>query len=49
MIQLHHWSFTEIENMVPWERDIYIELLVQHVKEENDKVKEQNRKRQQGF
>ena len=49
MIQLHHWSLTEIENMVPWERDIYIELLVQHVKEENDKVKEQNRKRQQGF
>ena len=49
MIQLHHWSLTEIENMVPWERDIYIELLVQHVKEENDKVKEQNRKRQQGI
>ena len=49
MIQLHHWSLTEIENMVPWERDIYIELLVKHVKEENDKVKEQNRKRQQGF
>ena len=49
MIQLHHWSLTEIENMVPWERDIYIELLVQHVKEENDKIKEQNRKRQQGI
>ncbi len=49
MIQLHHWSLTEIENMMPWERDIYIELLVQHVKEENDKIKEQNRKRQQGI
>ena len=44
MKQHHKWSVTEIENMLPWERDIYIEKVIQFVKEENDKIKEQNRK-----
>jgi hypothetical protein len=48
MVQIHHWSITEVENMMPWERDIYMEKLIQHVKEENDKIKEQNRKNQYG-
>ena len=33
---------------MPWERDIYIDKLIQYVKEENDKIKEQNRKNQYG-
>ena len=48
MVQIHHWSITEIENMLPWERDIYIDKLIAHVKAENDKIKEQNRKNQYG-
>ena len=48
MVQIHHWSITEIENMLPWERDIYLDKLIQYVKEENDKIKEQNRKNQYG-
>ena len=48
MVQIHHWSITEVENMMPWERDIYIDKLIQHVKEENEKIKEQNRKNQYG-
>ena len=47
-MQLHHWSITEIENMLPWERDIYVEKLIEYVKEENKKIKEQNRKNQYG-
>ena len=43
MIQHHKWSLTEIENMMPWERDIYVQLLTAHLKEEADRVKEQNR------
>ena len=43
MIQHHKWSLTEIENMMPWERDIYVQLLTTHLKEEADRVKEQNR------
>ena len=44
MIQHHKWSLTELDNMIPYERQIYVTLLVQWVKEENEKMKEQQRK-----
>ncbi len=44
MVQHHKWSLSEIEGMLPWERDIYIDLLVQHIKEEEERQKEQQRK-----
>ena len=44
MIQHHNWSLTELENMIPFERSIYVMLLQQWIKEENDRVTEQNRK-----
>ena len=30
--------------MVPWEREIYIDMLVQHIKDENERLKEQKRR-----
>ena len=44
MIQHHKWSLTELENMLPYERQIYVMLLQTWIKEENDRVKEQNAK-----
>jgi hypothetical protein len=44
MIQHHKWSLTEIEDMLPYERTLYSELLVQWVQEENSRIEEQNRK-----
>ena len=44
MIQHHRWSLTELDNMVPFERIIYVMLLQEWVKEENERVAEQNRK-----
>ena len=44
LIQYHKYSLTEIENMMPWERDIYVELLRQHLKEEKEKQEQQQRK-----
>jgi len=38
MIQYHNWSLTEIENMMPWEREIYVGLLIQYIEEENEKA-----------
>ena len=35
LMQHHKYSLTEIENMMPWERDIYLGLLNQYVEEEN--------------
>lgn len=44
MMQHHKYSLSDIENMIPWERDVYVDLLQQHVREENERIKEQNRK-----
>jgi hypothetical protein len=44
MMQHHNYSLTELENMVPWEREIYIGLLLQYLKEEEERIKEENRK-----
>ena len=44
MIQHHNWSLTEIEDMLPYERTLYSELLMQWVNEEIAKIEEQNRK-----
>jgi len=41
LMQYHKYSLTEIENMLPWERDIYVELLKQHIEEEEFKQKQQ--------
>jgi hypothetical protein len=35
---------TELENMLPWERDIYISMLIQYIEEENQKIKEKQRR-----
>ena len=37
MMQHHKYSLTELENMIPWEREIYIALLSQHIEEQNEK------------
>jgi len=35
LIQHHKWSLSEINDMLPWEREIYITLLQQYIEEEN--------------
>ena len=34
-MQHHKYSLTELENMIPWERDVYVGMLIQYVEEEN--------------
>lgn len=41
LMQFHKYSLTEIENMMPWERDIYVSLLQQHIEEEKLKQQQQ--------
>ena len=45
MMQHHKYNLEEIENMMPWEREIYVGLLMKFIEEENEKIKEQNKKR----
>ena len=42
LMQHHKYSLTEIENMMPWEREVYLGLLNQHIEEENLKAKQEN-------
>ena len=46
-MQHHKYSLTELEEMMPWEREIYIGLLMQWIKEENDRIEKENAKRKQ--
>ena len=41
MMQHHKYSLEEIENMLPWEREIYIGLLTNFLEEEKERVKKQ--------
>ena len=44
MMQHHNYSLTELDNMVPWEREIYVSLLQEYIKEENERIKNENRR-----
>jgi hypothetical protein len=46
-MQHHKYSLTEIENMIPWEKEIYVTLLMKYLEEENEKIKQmqQNQRR----
>ena len=41
-MQHHKYSLTELDNMIPWEKDIYLMLLIKYIEEENEKIKQQN-------
>jgi hypothetical protein len=41
MMQHHNYSLSELENMIPWEREIYLGLLMKHIEEENTRTKQQ--------
>ena len=43
MMQHHKYSLTELDNMMPWEREIYVNLLMQHIEEENERIKKEQR------
>ena len=46
-MQHHKYSLTELENMMPWEREIYMGLLLQWVKEENERIEKERAKQKQ--
>jgi hypothetical protein len=39
-MQHHKYSLTEIENMLPWERDIYVSMLINFLNDEKQKMQE---------
>jgi hypothetical protein len=43
-MQHHKYSLTELDNMIPFEREIYLGLLEQHIRDENERVERENQK-----
>ena len=43
-MQHHGYSLTELDNMMPWEREIYLTLLQEHIKKEEEKQKQMQSK-----
>ena len=43
-MQHHKYSLLELENMIPWERDIYLNMLMNYIKEENERRERESRR-----
>jgi|TARA_Y100000296_G_C5133998_1_gene237156 hypothetical protein len=43
-MQYHKYSLSDLESMLPWEREIYVDLLLQHIRDENEKIREKQKR-----
>jgi hypothetical protein len=41
-MQQHNFTLNDLDNMIPWEREIYVSLVQEHVRKENERMKKQN-------
>ena len=46
-MQHHNYSLSDLENMMPWEREVYVDMLVTYIKDENEKHKQRQAERKQ--
>ena len=44
MMQHHKYSLSELDEMMTWEREIYVGLLMEHIKKENERIEKENQK-----
>ena len=47
-MQHHSYALSDLENLIPWERDIYVDMLVTFLKEQEEKRKQEEANRQFG-
>jgi len=40
----HKYSLTELDNLLPWEKEIYVNMLSNYIKEENEKRRRESQK-----
>ena len=48
MTQHHNYSLSELEDMMPWEREIYTGLLMEFIEKENERIEQEERKMRRG-
>ena len=44
LMQHHKYSLTELDNLLPWEKEIYVGMLSNHIKEENERRRREAKK-----
>ena len=42
-MQYHKYSLAEIENMIPFEREVYVAMLIQYLEEEKQRIESNKR------
>lgn len=42
MMQRFQYSLTELDGMMPWEREVYVGLLNAFIKKENERIEREN-------
>jgi hypothetical protein len=43
LMQSHNFSLTDLDNMLPYEREIYVELLNQMIEKKNEETRRKKR------
>lgn len=41
-MKFHGWELNDLDNMLPFEREIYVALLMEHLEEERQRIKKEN-------
>jgi len=41
LMQFHKYTLSDLEGMIPWERHLYIDLLKEHIKKENERIRDE--------
>jgi len=44
LMQHHKWSLTELDNQVPFEREVYVAMMLEHLEKEKARIEEQKAK-----
>jgi len=42
LVQHHKYSISDIENLIPFERDIYVQMLIGYLRELEEQKRKQN-------
>jgi hypothetical protein len=45
MMQHHKYSLEDLENMMPWEREVYVGLLIQWLEEEQKRIEAESKRK----
>ena len=48
LIHNYKYSLTEIENLIPWEREVYLSMVIKQLEEEKEKIENDQQSETQG-